>query len=191
MKNRYASYVVLANLLYSMASLSLMGQTIQEIKTIKEYRSALDTTKPVIIKIYTTWCPNCTTMEEPFKTSARQHANEALFLKVNADTDDKALQKIVMAYASRGVPTFVFRPKGNASGIEKSSMDEVQVGAPSGEQLKGKVDNFIQRQRGQKTTKPLMMKPVAREYNETAAPPMRKKRVAEQARPCNSCGCGR
>ena len=126
---------------------------IKEIKTIEEYREALGTSKPTIIKIYTTWCSNCTAMQPAFHATARKHHDEAMFIQINADTNDKGLREVIQRYASQGVPTFVFHPSGKSeAGVEK------QVGSSSAKEFEDNVTSFLAKNGSKNGMKPLKMK---------------------------------
>lgn len=169
-----------------LCSTTYISAAIQEVKTIEEYRAVVGKSKPAIIKIYTDWCPNCVEMKDIFIATARDHGNEAVFVKVNAGTKDAELREILKGYASRGVPTFVLHPAGTSEqGVEKI------VGARPEADFKDRVRQFLQKQSGRPTptaaAKPI--RPVQRvaRTEEQPQPDVRKRRPARTCPTCPTC----
>jgi thioredoxin-like negative regulator of GroEL len=115
-----------------------MRASSKEITSFEEYKSVINGSKPIVIKIYTTTCPNCTAMEGAFNDVALQYGNEALFFNLNANTNDANLRKVAYTYASKGVPTTVFLLPGGSQGGVKPA-----IGALSKQELQQRVENFL------------------------------------------------
>lgn len=94
----------------------------------KIFEQINQSTKPVIIDCYTTWCPPCKQMKPIFEKLAEQYEAEYLFLEVNIeDAPD-----FVQLYQIQSLPTFLFIKDGVA-------VDRV-MGYQPGTQLKDKIN---------------------------------------------------
>jgi thiol-disulfide isomerase/thioredoxin len=86
---------------------------VQEIKSGAEFegvlKAAAEAHKPVVIKIYASWCSACKNMQEPYAAVARELGDAVEFLAINVDTKDSRLRSYAHANAKQGVPTIVYR----------------------------------------------------------------------------------
>ncbi|PWN36356.1 thioredoxin-like protein [Meira miltonrushii] len=64
--------------------------------------------KLVVVDFTASWCPPCKMIAPVFDSLARQHGQNAHFLKVDVDQ----FQQIAQRYGVRAMPTFVFIRKG-------------------------------------------------------------------------------
>jgi thioredoxin len=60
--------------------------------------------KPVVVDVWAPWCGPCKVQAPIFKEAAQQFADEALFVKLNADDN----QALVQQYKVMGIPTMLF-----------------------------------------------------------------------------------
>lgn len=89
---------------------SVAPQGVLEMTSVAQFQSELrQTTVPVIVDFYATWCPPCQRFAPVFESFAKQLAGRYKFLKVNvADFDD-----LCSKYGVTSMPTvLVFDPSG-------------------------------------------------------------------------------
>lgn len=60
--------------------------------------------KPVVVDVWAPWCGPCKVQAPIFAEAAQQFADEALFVKLNADDN----QELVRQYKVMGIPTMLF-----------------------------------------------------------------------------------
>jgi thioredoxin len=66
--------------------------------------NVLEADKPVVVDVWAPWCGPCRMQAPIFEEAAQQFANEALFVKLNADDN----QELVRQYKVLGIPTMLF-----------------------------------------------------------------------------------
>lgn len=67
-----------------------------------------ESTKPVVIDVYATWCGPCQHMAPFFEELAQTYGNKYTFAKLNVDE----ARDIAVDYDVRSVPTFLFLKNG-------------------------------------------------------------------------------
>ncbi|MGE5702271.1 MAG: thioredoxin family protein [Clostridia bacterium] len=74
-----------------------------EIKTEEAFQQAIDASKPVVVKFFTTWCPDCHRID-PFMPEVEAAYKEKLdIVEVNRDTLPELSEKLGIM----GIPSFV------------------------------------------------------------------------------------
>jgi len=90
-----------------------------------------ESTLPVIIKVYATWCGPCIQMTPIFEEVEKLFKDKAKFLELNVDqARDLAIQ-----YGITSIPTLIFIKDGQIVNKETGYMDKLT--------LKTKVEEFI------------------------------------------------
>ncbi len=75
----------------------------QEIKTEAEFEQAIASTKPVVVKFFTDWCPDCHRID-PFMPAVEEKYKEQIdMIAVNRDTLPELGQKLDVF----GIPSFI------------------------------------------------------------------------------------
>ncbi|ASJ53489.1 MULTISPECIES: thioredoxin family protein [Brevibacillus] len=75
----------------------------REIKTEAEFEQVIAATKPVIVKFFTDWCPDCHRID-PFMPAVEEKYKEQLdMIEVNRDT----LPDLSEKYDVFGIPSFI------------------------------------------------------------------------------------
>jgi len=69
------------------------------------------TKKPVVIDFYSTMCYECKKLDKVMKTIEPSYKNRIIFKKLNAGSNDPAVQSLVKKYNVNVVPTMVFQDK--------------------------------------------------------------------------------
>jgi thioredoxin len=95
-------------------------------------RTLLGTTVPVLVDFYADWCGPCHMMAPALDDFARQHAGDAVVLKLDTDANPKLAGR----YGIRGIPTLIVFDKGTERGrhVGVANLETLQklVGAPAG-----------------------------------------------------------
>jgi len=94
----------------------------KELKTMDEYKAAIGSSKPQIIKFYTESCGACKSMKTVFSNVARKEHNFADFSAINIE--DKAFQDLIKEHSLVAVPTTLFIKFGQVKKTDKGSMSE-------------------------------------------------------------------
>lgn len=82
------------------------GGFVLETLTDQTFPAAVARKGFVVVKFYTTWCPDCRRTYAAGEELARRHGETAAFYEVDTD----AFSELAQAYGIRGIPTFlVFR----------------------------------------------------------------------------------
>lgn len=80
----------------------------KEIKTETEFAAAIQSAKPVVVKFYTDWCPDCHRID-PFMPAVEEAYQEKIdMIAVNRDT----LPELGQKYDVFGIPSFIAFQKG-------------------------------------------------------------------------------
>jgi len=66
--------------------------------------AVLEADKPVVVDVWAPWCGPCRAQAPIFAEAAQQFADEALFVKLNADENEG----LVRRYKVLGIPTMLF-----------------------------------------------------------------------------------
>lgn len=91
-----------------------------------------NSTKPVIIDVYATWCPPCQQVKPVFEGLAKELSEEFTFAELNVDE----ARELAIAYGVTSVPTFIFIKNGEVKGKALGYMPK--------EVLKNKIIEFLQ-----------------------------------------------
>lgn len=90
-----------------------------------------DSTKPVIIEVYATWCGPCQHMMPLFEELEQELGDRYTFAKLNVDES----REIAIAYQITSVPTFLF--------IKNNEVMGKEVGYMSKEDLRLKIEELL------------------------------------------------
>lgn len=66
--------------------------------------AVLEAAKPVVVDVWAPWCGPCRMQGPIFEEAAQRFADEAVFVKLNADEN----QGLVRRYKVMGIPTILF-----------------------------------------------------------------------------------
>lgn len=77
---------------------------VQEVNAAIFESDVLAAKKPVVVDVWAPWCGPCRMQAPIFAEAAQQFADEALFVKLNADEN----QELVRQYKVMGIPTMLF-----------------------------------------------------------------------------------
>ena len=109
---------------------------VREITSRSEFDKALKSGKPVVVKFYATWCPNCTAFKPTFEAAAARH-DGIMFLA--GDIDKKAMDKLSDEYGVEELPgTIFFTAEGKKVAHHKGSLSEDELDAALAE-ISGKM----------------------------------------------------
>lgn len=76
--------------------------------------------KPVIIDAYASWCGPCMYMKPIFEELSREYADSHLFAELNVDD----AREIAIQYGISSVPTFIFMKGGAIKAKETGAMSK-------------------------------------------------------------------
>jgi len=100
---------------------------VREITSRSEFNKALKSGKPVVVKFYATWCPNCTSFKPTFEAAAARH-DGITFLA--GDIDKKAMDTLSDEYGVEELPgTIFFDAEGKKVAHHKGSLSEDELDA--------------------------------------------------------------
>lgn len=100
----------------------------KEIKTKEDLEEMVNQKKPVVLKIYSAYCPPCIRANQAWPHIAKEFNNRVIFYSLN--TSESGLLKIaeeknVLSQSRLATPTFFFRNKGeNINKIEGFANEE-------------------------------------------------------------------
>lgn len=77
---------------------------IEEITSVNFEKNVLESTKPVLVEIYTNSCPNCKVLEPIVEETAKANSTDFSFYKLNAQNN----LNLVKQFKIMGVPTLLF-----------------------------------------------------------------------------------
>ncbi len=90
-----------------------------------------ESSKPVVIDVYATWCGPCQHMMPIFEELEGELKDKYLFAKLNVDE----ARELAIAYNISSVPTFIF--------IKNNEVVSREQGYMSKEDLKAKIENVL------------------------------------------------
>jgi len=88
-------------------------------------------TLPVVIDVYATWCGPCKMMAPLFEDLSKELASKYKFAKFNIDDE----RELAIQYNVSSIPTFLFVKNGNVVAKETGYMNK--------EALKAKIENHL------------------------------------------------
>ncbi|ANB59464.1 thioredoxin family protein [Anoxybacteroides amylolyticum] len=74
----------------------------KELQTAEQFHEAITSEKPVIVKFYTTWCPDCVRMDMFIDEIVREYSQYE-WLQINRDN----VPDIAEAYQVMGIPSLL------------------------------------------------------------------------------------
>jgi len=109
-----------------------MGVSMPIIVQQENYQQeVLDSSLPVVLDVYATWCGPCQQMAPIFAELEREYINVCRFAKLNVDEARELSIKLGVA----SIPTFIF--------IKEGKVKNKVVGYLSKQQLKEKIEQHI------------------------------------------------
>lgn len=99
--------------------------------TKENYRSVIDSDKPVVIDFWAEWCGPCRMVAPIVEELATEYEGKVVVAKCDVDANDD----IVAEYKIRNIPTIVFLKNGQQ--VDK------HVGAIGRDALKAKIDALL------------------------------------------------
>jgi len=90
-----------------------------------------ESTKPIIIKAFATWCPHCTTMQPIFEQLERELAQKYMFTEFDVDK----FPELTEHFKITSLPTFIF--------IKNKAEVTRIVGEMPQEDLKTNIENYL------------------------------------------------
>ncbi|MGH9872512.1 MAG: thioredoxin [Pyrinomonadaceae bacterium] len=94
-------------------------------------KDVLQSTKPVLVDFWATWCAPCRMMEPTVLAVAEKYAATALVVKVNVDDNPSISQR----YGIKGIPTLILFKGGKE--------EERVVGATSKDAISRLIEKYI------------------------------------------------
>ncbi len=88
-------------------------------------------TMPVVIEVYASWCGPCQQMMPIFEELSKEYGDRCKFTKLNVDE----AREISIQYGVTSVPTFIF--------IKNNEVKEKETGNMSKEDLEEKIKNLL------------------------------------------------
>lgn len=102
--NFNSSFFIFLLLQTSMALIPA-DRTITSIETEEQFRLFLQEHPAAVVKFYTTWCPGCRAIEQPFETLA----NNGTFEKIGfASADLDKMNSVAITYTIETIPTIAY-----------------------------------------------------------------------------------
>ena len=98
----------------------MTSTTVTYIKTMDEFRTLLESDKPVVIDFTATWCPPCRRIAPLYEKLAKQHANGLTLVKVDVDDANEVSEHCGVTC----MPTFQVYVKGNKVDELKGASDD-------------------------------------------------------------------
>jgi len=102
MRQQAQSYATL------LPNLSLEGNSMREIKTEAEFEQVITGEKPVIVKFFTDWCPDCHRINPFMPEVEKAYADKLDMVEINRDTLPELSQRLDVF----GIPSFIAFYKG-------------------------------------------------------------------------------
>jgi thioredoxin 1 len=79
-----------------------------------------ESTKPVVIDAYASWCGPCMYMKPIFEELSKEYADKYLFAELNVDD----AREVAIQYGVSSVPTFIFIKEGAIKAKETGAMSK-------------------------------------------------------------------
>jgi thioredoxin 1 len=97
---------------------------VQEIKSASDYKEAIESDKPVIIDIWTTWCEACKMYKEPFSRVASEYGEDADFYSLNPELNEDFRKFVIKELNGiEAFPTTVYIKKGSIVDKKRGSFE--------------------------------------------------------------------
>lgn len=114
-----ATEAVLKNLVADLEQKKAVTSTIVQL-TEENFQDIMNASRPVIIDVYTDWCPPCKGLAPIFKELSEQYGQDYLFAKLNAEEQERLSQQLGI----RGFPTIIFLKNGKEVGRQLGFMNK-------------------------------------------------------------------
>jgi thioredoxin 1 len=95
-----------------------------------------ESTKPLIVDVYSNACPPCRMMEPIFEALSREYKDSIRFVKINCDTESELAKK----YDVKALPTLLFIKPGERHEVMKAS------GFTPKKDFQAKIEEFLKSQ---------------------------------------------
>lgn len=84
-----------------------------EVSTKEQYeQEVMNSTVPVVIDFWASWCGPCRMMAPTFEEASKQFEGKAKFVKFDIESNPNFTQAIAQEFDMRGIPTFAIVASG-------------------------------------------------------------------------------
>ena len=102
----------------------------KEIKNVADFKSIIETGKPVLLDFYANWCGPCKALLPTVEKLAAEHAEDFEIVKVNVDSNAELAQH----FGVRSIPALFF--------IKDKEVVEKLVGVQTEAALEAKIQSY-------------------------------------------------
>ena len=102
----------------------------REIKNVADFKSIIETGKPVLLDFYADWCGPCRALLPTVEKLAEAHADDFKIVKVNVDNNRELAQQ----FGVRSIPALFF--------LKDGEVQERLVGVQTEAVLQSKIEQY-------------------------------------------------
>ena len=102
----------------------------KEIKNVADFKSIIETGKPVLLDFYADWCGPCRALLPTVEKLAEAHSDDFEIVKVNVDNN----RELVQQFGVRSIPALFF--------LKDGEVQERLVGVQTEATLKSKIEQY-------------------------------------------------